>query len=323
MKPIYILHENAEWVAPLHEAFKKLNVPAKEWFVNEAHIEFDCAPEDAIYYNRMSASSHTRGHRYAPELTRVIDKWLGLHDVTVVNGSGVIDLEVCKISQYAALQKAGIATPKTQAVVGSDLIVAAAEKFNTWPLIIKPNRGGKGLGVEKFNTLDDVKLGLRRLKADAPLDGIWLLQEYVKSTQPYIIRCEYVGGKFLYAVKVSTEGGFELCPADGCSIEDAFCPAFADSQPADNQEKDKFEITTALDDSPLIELHEKFLADNHIDIAGIEVISDENGNWYSYDVNTNTNYNSKAEIKAGVAKSGMQAIAEYLVQLAENTNHTK
>ncbi|GAM60958.1 hypothetical protein JCM19232_3900 [Vibrio ishigakensis] len=128
------------------------------------------------------------------------------------------------------------------------------------------------------------------------------------------MRCEYVGGKFLYAVKVSTEGGFELCPADGCSIENAFCPAFEEDQP---QEKEKFEITTLLDDSPLIKLHEKFLAENNIDIAGIEVIRDASGTWYSYDVNTNTNYNSKAEIKAGVAKSGMQAIAEYLVDLAE------
>ncbi|GAM74592.1 hypothetical protein JCM19241_935 [Vibrio ishigakensis] len=303
MKPIYILHENEEWIVPLREAFDKLNVPAKEWFVNEGHIEFDTVPENAVYYNRMSASSHTRGHRYAPELTRVIDKWLGLHDVTLVNGNGVIDLEVCKISQYAALQKAGIATPKTQAVVGSELIVSAAEKFNTWPLIIKPNRGGKGLGVEKFDSINEVKLAVRRLNEDAPLDGIWLLQEYVKSDEPYIVRCEYVGGKFLYAVKVSTEGGFELCPADGCSIENAFCPAFEEEEP---QEKEKFEITTLLDDSPLIKLHEKFLAENNIDIAGIEVIRDASGTWYSYDVNTNTNYNSKAEVKAGVPKSGMQ-----------------
>ncbi|MEZ9926582.1 RimK family alpha-L-glutamate ligase [Vibrio breoganii] len=317
MKSIYILHENEEWIVPLREAFDKLNVPAKEWFVNEGHIEFDTVPEDAVYYNRMSASSHTRDHRYAPELTRVIDKWLGLNNATLVNGNGVIDLEVCKISQYAALQKVGIATPKTQAVVGGDFIVSAAEKFNTWPLIIKPNRGGKGLGVEKFDSLDDVKLGLRRLKADSLLDGIWLLQEYVKSTEPYIVRCEYVGGKFLYAVKVSTEGGFELCPADGCSIENTFCPAFEDDKPA--PEKDKFEITNILDDSPLIKLHEQFLADNHIDIAGIEVICDENGKWYSYDVNTNTNYNSKAEIKACVPKSGMEAIADYLVQLAESS----
>ncbi len=314
MKPIYILHENEEWIVPLRDAFDSLNVPAKEWFVNKGHIEFDTVPENAVYYNRMSASSHTRGHRYAPELTRVIDRWLGLHDVTMVNGSSVIDLEVCKISQYAALQKAGIKTPKTQAVVGSEHILAAAEKFNSWPVIVKPNRGGKGLGVEKFDSLDDVKQAIARLADDDPLDGIYLLQEYVKSEQPYIVRCEYVGGKFLYAVKVSTEGGFELCPADGCSIENAFCPAFEDDEP---QQQEKFEITTLLDDSPLIKLHEQFLADNNIDIAGIEVIQDSSGTWYSYDVNTNTNYNSKAEIKAGVPKSGMQAIAEYLVDLAE------
>jgi len=40
------------------------------------------------------------------------------------------------------------------------------------------------------------------------------------------------------------------------------------------------------------------------------MITDREGQIYTYDVNTNTNYNSEAEIKAGV--SGMGAIAKFL-----------
>ena len=45
-------------------------------------------------------------------------------------------------------------------------------------------------------------------------------------------------------------------------------------------------------------------------IAGIEYITDKSGERYTYDVNTNTNYNSVAEKK--VNKDGMLEIAKFL-----------
>ena len=65
-------------------------------------------------------------------------------------------------------------------------------------------------------------------------------------------------------------------------------------------------------------LRQAFLAANDIAIAGIEFIVDENGRSFTYDVNTNTNYNPDAEAKngrAGTSASGMGAIASYLGSL--------
>src|SRR3546814_8390310 len=52
------------------------------------------------------------------------------------------------------------------------------------------------------------------------------LQEHVATPEPVITRAEFVGGRFLYAVEVDTAGGFELCPADVCSVPGAARPAF-------------------------------------------------------------------------------------------------
>jgi hypothetical protein len=56
----------------------------------------------------MSASSHTRGHRYAPEYTSTVLAWLDSYGRRVVNNSRALQLEINKIAQYAALRNYGI-----------------------------------------------------------------------------------------------------------------------------------------------------------------------------------------------------------------------
>ena len=56
--------------------------------------------------------------------------------------------------------------------------------------------------------------------------------------------------------------------------------------------------------------YEKFIAINGIEIAGIEYIIDKNGTIYTYDINTNTNYNSQAEKSSEIR--GMKSIAKFL-----------
>ncbi|EGN75592.1 RimK-like protein [Idiomarina sp. A28L] len=324
MREIVIIHENEEWLVPLRAEFAKRGVTAREMFLDTGIVPFTEEPEDAVYYNRMSASSHTRGHRFAPELTRAVLTWLEGYQRTVVNNTGVLALEVCKISQYAALQRAGLQVPKTHAVVGMQHVLAAAEQFNQWPLILKPNRGGKGLGVQRFNSLAELQTYVERTDHEEPLDGIWLLQEYIQPKEPFITRAEFIGRKFLYTVQVNTEDGFELCPADNCSIEDKFCPTGAEPNPSVSAgtssapEAQKFAITERFNNHNIISQLEGFLSENAIDVAGIEFIENAEGELFVYDVNTNTNYNQSAEQRAGVERTGMGALADYLIRVASN-----
>ncbi len=113
-----------------------------------------------------------------------------------------------------------------------------------------------------------------------------------------------MGGKFIYAVEVDTSEGFELCPADACQIGDLFCPIGEEVE-----EKPKFQIVQDFHD-PIIEKYEAFLKANEISIAGIEFIRNSDGEIYTYDINTNTNYNSDAEEAAG--QYGMLELAKFL-----------
>ena len=151
---IIILHENKEWIQPFEDALKSINADFEFWYIPELDIDFNKAPQDAIYYNRMSASSHTRGHRYDPEITIGILEWLKRHNQTIINGPRALDLEISKLRQYQELEKFNIRTPKTYASIKTESLLANANKLG-FPLISKHNRAGKGLGVYKFNNYQE------------------------------------------------------------------------------------------------------------------------------------------------------------------------
>ena len=308
MSRIHVLHENAAWLPPLAQAFEQRRLPWTEWFLDAGTFDLAAPPPPGVFYNRMSASSHTRDHRFSAELTAGVLAWLDRWGRRVVNGSGALDLEISKARQYAALERQGIATPRTILVAGRDRLAAAALRyFPGQPVILKPNRGGKGVGVQLFGSDEALASYVAGDAYEAPVDGLHLLQEYIRAPHPVITRAEFVAGRFLYAVEVDTSEGFELCPADACAVGDAHCPA-------GQTRREKFAIIEGIP-AALRSRLERFLAASGIEVAGIEFITDVQGRTLVYDVNTNTNYNPEAEARAGRAgtgRSGPGAIAEFL-----------
>ncbi|HEX3884002.1 MAG TPA: alpha-L-glutamate ligase [Stellaceae bacterium] len=305
---IHVIHENEAWLGPLAKALDAEKLPWRDWYLDRGVFDLSQPPPEGVFYNRMSASSHTRDHRYAAELTASVLAWLDGHGRRIVNGPRALDMEISKARQYAALEASGIRTPRTVLVAGDDRLVAAADKhFPGGPVILKPNRGGKGLGVRLFHTAEALADYIAGPDYEAPVDGIHLLQQYIRSPDALITRAEFVGGRFLYAVEVDTSEGFELCPADVCQVGDAFCPV-------GEEPRDKFTIVAGIDAAQQAR-YEAFLARNGVEVAGIEFIRDDEGRVYTYDVNTNTNYNPDAEAKAG--RSAMGELAGFLGGLLE------
>jgi len=316
MTCIHVIHENAAWLEPLAKALGRQGLPWRDWFLDRGVFDLSRPPPAGVFYNRMSASSHTRGHRYAAELTASVLAWLERHGRRVVNGSRALDLEISKARQYAALEAAGIRTPDTVLVAGKDLLVEAVRRhFDGGPFILKPNRGGKGLGVRLFHTVEALADYLDGPDYEPPVDGLHLLQQYIRAPVPLITRAEFVGGRFMYAVEVDTSDGFELCPADVCAVGDAFWPA-GSAEP--DQPRAKFTIVDDID-AALKRRYEAFLTANDIGVAGIELVTDLAGTVYTYDVNTNTNYNPEAEAHAG--RSAMDTLARYLATELARLSH--
>lgn len=299
MNKVYIIHENGTWVAPLRERLAERGTPFEEWNLVEGTVPIDEEPPQGVFYNRMSASSYTRDHRFSPEYGAVVLNWLQAYGRRIVNDSRALALEINKAAQYQLLKSAGIKTPKTVVAVGRDAVLQAADEFGEAPVILKPNRGGKGDGVRLFERVSDLRDYLDAPEYTSPVDGISLVQEFIDAPSGGIVRAEYIGGKLFYAVNIRTAGGFELCPADVCQL------------PGDN---DGPEFTISLNGGGLepsvIQKLGRVLSNAGVLVAGVEFIQNSKGEWYAYDINTNTNYNPAAEAEARVY--GMKRLAEYL-----------
>ena len=312
---IYVIHENDAWVEPLRESFLALGLPYEEWFLDGGVLDLESEPPLGVFYNRMSASSHTRGHRWAPEYAAGVLAWLERHGRRVINDSRALELEISKIKQYSVLSAHGVQTPRTVAAVGRDAVVDAGRGFAP-PFITKHNRAGKGLGVRLFREREALAQYVAGDEFDPPIDGITLIQKYIEAPEPHITRVEFVGGRLLYAVRVDTSQGFELCPAEACRIDDAYCPV-GDSPESIPADLPMFQVIEGFGTRPgdafvptLLERYERVLDANGIQIAAIEFILDSKGVPFTYDINTNTNYNREAETLAGI--SGMREVAAYL-----------
>jgi hypothetical protein len=291
-------------MAPLREALADRGLSWTEHFTQGGTLDLTEAPPEGIWINRMSPSSHTRGHQGGVVFLGEFLHHLEAHGRRVINGSNAFALEVSKVRQDLALRRAGIATPKTLAVIGdSDALKQAARAFNG-PFITKHNQGGKGLGVKLF---EDLKAFDAHIDSDdfiASPDGVTLLQQYIRPAKPFITRVEIVGDQLQYAIRSSTEDGFELCPAVECDAGTGFCPVGGTG---------KFSRDTTLTpDDPLVQSYLRLMDQQGIDLAGIEFVTDEEGNRITYDINGTTNYNVDLEARHGL--HGMGSLADLVLR---------
>lgn len=306
---VHIIHENQAWIDPLIGFLEASGTPYENWFINEGQLDLSSIPPEGVFYNRMSASSHTRDHRYAIELTESVLGWLELHNRRVINNRQALSLEVRKSDQLLALRKAGLKAPVSVVVNTSSALLQAAKNLGSFPFIVKPNRGGKGLGVKLYNTLEQLDADIQNQQLPETLDGIWLVQEYIKPEDGTITRVELIGGKFYYAVRVDASGGFELCPSDVCQVEDAFCPV--DAKESSEDAIPKFQVLENYQNED-ISRYEDFFRTIGVEIGAMEYVVGADGQRYIYDINTNTNYNATAEARLDNRWQGMRAIAEFL-----------
>jgi hypothetical protein len=282
-----ILYEHPEWFELLFRELERRGLAYTR--IPAERLLYD--PEDGAYptlvVNRMSPSSHRRGHGNG--LFTVLDYLRHLEDrrIAVVNGSAAYSVEISKARQLDLFRRCDVGYPRAR-VVNSPARMREAARGLTFPVVLKPNIGGSGAGIVRFDTPEQ----LAAATCDFGVDGTALVQEFLPARGESIVRIEVLDGEFLYAIRIWPDfTSFNLCPADICQVE---APVDLGVCPAEPRKKLRIERADAPPEAIAGALALARAA--HLDVGGIEyLVDDRSGQICYYDINALSNFVTDAE----------------------------
>jgi hypothetical protein len=287
--PLAFLYEHPQWFNPIFAELERRGTPytkihAPEHFYTAGRE----APAFRVLFNRMSPSADRRQHGSAIFYTLA---WLGqleLQGIRVLNGTEAFRYEVSKALQLSLLSSLGIPYPKARVIHDPRHAVAAAEGLR-YPVVVKPNVGGSGAGIVRFNSPAELQAAIDSKSLHLGFDHIGLVQEFIPARGGHITRVETLAGRYLYAINVHLTGEtFDLCPADICQTAQGESLGTACVVEG---AKAGLRVEGYTPPPAVIEAIERIVAAAKIDVGGIEyVIDDRDGQIYYYDVNALSNF---------------------------------
>lgn len=291
-RPIAIFYEQQHWFKPL---FAELDRRGTNYLKINA-VEHSYSPDDrpeehlSLLVNRMSPSAWNRDHGDTIFYTLGFLDHLERRGVRVINGLKAFRNELSKAAQLSILDELGLPYPKTRVVHRPSQVMAATKDLR-WPIVIKPNMGGSGAGVKRFDSPE----ALQGAASDPGalhfgLDSTALVQEFIPARDAHIVRVEVLNSRYLYAIKVHITGEtFDLCPADICKTTDGVdlnrvaCPIDA---PKTGLTVEGYQAPTEV-----IADVERIMRHAGIELGGVEYITDDrDGRRYYYDINALSNF---------------------------------
>ena len=310
--PIGILDEHPEWSARLIAELQHRRLPFEK--IDHSNHTFDprdWTPRYSVIVNRTSPSSHRRGHGsvlfYSEAL---LAHWEAL-DVPVINPVRAYRFEKSKALQIGLFERLGVNYPRTVVVNHRDQVLKASGELR-FPILVKPNVGGSGALIERFDSRADLEA--RAAALDFGPDGAALVQEYVESRDGAIVRVEVLDDRYLYAIRiVRPASDFNLCPADICGIPETAVSADPGACPV--EAKPGLQVTRydALPD--VVDQARALARAASIDVGGIEyLVGRDDGRVYFYDVNATSNFVANAPAVLGF--DPFPQFADYIVRVA-------
>ena len=290
-RPIAIYHEHPHWFERLFAELDRRGTPYER--VDATKHYFDIEPNGnrsySLVFNRMSPSAYTRGHGNGIYYTVSYLEHLERLGVRVINGSRGFRNEISKASQLSVLHSLGLPYPRARVINDAEEASAAAEGFR-FPVILKPNVGGSGKGIVRFDTREALAQAAQHGQFSLGLDSTALIQEFIPARDKHITRVEVVGGKYLYGINVYITGEtFDLCPADICKTTSGVELNLATC--AVEAPKAGLRVEGYTPPSQIIADVERIMQTAGIDVGGVEyVIDDRDGQLYYYDINALSNF---------------------------------
>ncbi len=304
---LVVLFEHPEWQQPLFDALSRRQVNFESIDLKTATFGTDDFPIAPLYFNQASPSAYVRGNARAVPFALAQLEHLESRGARVLNGSAAFRLELSKLAQISLIRNLGISHPKTLAFNDVKALRQRAHEIG-FPAILKPNQGGSGARMFRVESLDDVAR-LLDLQPELWLpDNLLLLQEYLphSPSEEGIVRLEFIEGELLYAMRVVSDGAFNLCPSETCNSSDqrASAPEFFAYH----------QVPEAA-----VETGRRLFEAAGLDIGSVEYLETTDGRRVFYDINANSNLRPSVAWEFGF--DPFERVAEFLIAAIEESEN--
>ena len=304
-----VIYEHPAWFAPLFAELDRRSISYDRIDLSAHTFDPDVRSIPwSLVLNRLSPSAHVRGHVQTLAHGREFLRYLEAVGVDVVNGSDAFALETSKISQYLLLRRLDLRVPRARVINHPSEATVAAGGL-AFPVIVKPNIGGSGAGMQRFDTPDALQRAAASRTLSLGVDHTALVQEFLQPREGHIVRVEILDGRFLYAIKVFPKPGegFNLCPADICrpgeeagaaangdgvrvEVGAAGGPLSADLCPVELP-KVALRVEAYVPPDSIIRDVADIIRVAGLDLGGVEYLTNErDGKVYFYDINALSNF---------------------------------
>lgn len=284
-----LLYEHPQWFAQIFAELERRRVPFDRVFIPEHFYDVGTTQfAFRVLFNRMSPSASSRRHGSGIFHSLAYLEHLEQQGKRVINGSRSFRYEISKAAQASLLKSLNLRFIPTRVIHAASQATAAAEGLR-YPIVVKPNIGGSGKGVARFDTRQELADAVASGRLDLGYDNVALVQEFVPARGAYITRVEMLGGRFLYGIRVHLSGEtFDLCPADICQTSTG---SRLDNACAVEASKAGLKVEGYTPSAEVIEGIERIVRAARIDVGGIEyLVDDRDGYVYYYDINALSNF---------------------------------
>lgn len=277
---IGVFYEHPEWFEPMFRELERRGVAFERLHAHRHRFDpLERATPHSLVVNRMSPSAFTRGHAGAIPYT--LEYLAHLEDIgaNVLNGLAAYRYEFSKARQLGLMARLGVRHPRARVINHPSQAPAAAEGL-AFPVIVKPNVGGSGAGIRRFETVQELREVAAAGTIDLGLDGVALVQEHLPARDARIVRVEVLNGELLYAIRLRLESptSFNLCPADYC-------------RPGEDGGAAESLVEGFTPPREAIETVQRLTRAAGIEVGGVEyLVNDRDGQIYYYDINALSNF---------------------------------
>ncbi len=294
-----ILYEHPAWFEKVFAELDRRGINYVKLHAPEHFFDLDSSDRPwPVLFNRMSPSAWRREHGSGLFYTLSYLGHLESLGTRVVNGSKAFRHELSKALQLSLLRSLDLPFPKSRVIHEPEQAPAAARGLR-YPVVVKPNIGGSGAGVVRFDRPEDLRRAVDDHQLALGFDHVGLVQEFIPARGSFITRVETLNGRYLYGFRVHLSGQtFDLCPADICQTtagQDLTAPGCVVEA-----SKAGLRVEGYQPPAEVIRAVESIARAAGIDVGGIEyLVDDRDGQIYYYDVNALSNFVADAPTVVG------------------------